>query len=326
MENGMNTMTMREAINATLDHILASDERAILFGEDIGLLGGAFSVTRGLLDKYGPRRVRNTPISESAIVGAAIGASLTGLKPIIEIMFCDFLYVAMDQIVNQMAKVKYMYGGDVQLPIVLRTTCGGGFSAAAQHSQSNEAMFMHVPGLKIVMPSTPNDAAGLLLSAFEDPNPVLVFEHKGMYDEKGELDGKRVPVGKARVVRVGDDLTVVTFGKMRKLCLEAAEQLASEGINLEVIDLRTLLPLDVESILSSLEKTSRVAIVHESPLTAGPGAEIAAIIADKGLHFLDAPIKRIAGLDVPMPFAPVLENIAIPSVGRITDELKKMVA
>lgn len=320
------TMTIRETINATLDSILAQDKRAILFGEDIALLGGAFSVTKGLLNKYGPKRVRNTPISESAIIGVAIGASLTGLKPIAEIMFCDFLYVAMDQIVNQMAKMKYMYGGDAQLPIVVRCTYGGGFSAAAQHSQSNEAMFMHVPGLKIVMPSTPNDASGLLLSAFEDPNPVLIFEHKGMYDEKGEVNGGTVPIGKANVVRAGKDLTVVTFGKMRKYCLEAAERLSAEGINIEVIDMRTLLPLDAETILSSVEKTSRVAIVHESPMTAGPGAEISAIIADKGFHFLDAPIKRIAGFDVPMPFAPVLENMAIPSVERILEELRKAVA
>lgn len=317
------TMTIREALNATLDGILAADARAILFGEDIALLGGAFSVTKGLLEKYGARRVRNTPISESAIIGAAIGASMTGLKPVAEIMFCDFLYVAMDQIVNQMAKTKYMFGGDAQLPIVVRCTCGAGFSAAAQHSQSNEAMFMHVPGLKIVMPSTPDDAAGLLLSAFDDPNPVLVFEHKGLYEEQGEVHGEKVPIGKAKVVREGNDLTVVTFGMMRKRCLDAAEQLAGEGIGLEVIDLRTLLPLDVETILSSVQKTSRVVIVHESPLTSGPGAEIAALVADKGFRYLHAPVKRIAGLDVPMPFAPLLENAAVPTVAKIVAEIRQ---
>jgi 2-oxoisovalerate dehydrogenase E1 component len=319
----MGTYTIRAAINSTLDSILASDERAFLLGEDIALLGGAFSVTKDLLAKYGPDRVRNTPISESAIIGAAIGSSLTGLKPIAEIMFCDFLYVAMDQIVNQMAKMKYMYGGDAELPIVVRCTCGGGFSAAAQHSQSNEAMFMHVPGLKVVVPSTPDDAAGLLLSAFEDPNPVLIFEHKGLYDETGEVTGEPVPLGKAKVIRQGENLTVVTYGKMRKICLEVAELFAKDGISLEVIDLRTLLPLDEEAILHSVEKTGRVAIVHEAPLTAGPGAEIAAVIAQKGFHFLKSPVQRIAGLDVPMPFAPVLEGAAIPSVERVTKELRK---
>jgi len=316
-------MTMRQAINATLDRILEADTRSLIFGEDVGLLGGAFSVTKGLFDKYGGRRVRNTPISEGAIVGTAIGASLTGLRPIVEIMFCDFLYVAMDQIVNQMAKMKYMYGGDAQLPIVIRCTCGGGFSAAAQHSQSNEAMFMHVPGLKIVMPSTPDDSAGLLLSAYQDPNPVLFFEHKGLYDEKGEVTGAAVPIGKARVAREGGDLTVVTYGKMRKLCEAAADQLSRDGISIEVIDLRTLLPLDADTVLSSVRKTGRLTIVHEAPLTAGAGAEVAGIVAEHAFSALKAPIRRIAGLDVPMPFSPILENTAIPSARRIVEELKK---
>jgi len=320
---GGGRMTMRQAINAALDRILEADERSLIFGEDVGLLGGAFSVTKGLFDKFGRRRVRNTPISEGAIVGAAIGASLTGLRPIVEIMFCDFLYVAMDQIVNQMAKMKYMYGGDARLPIVIRCTCGGGFSAAAQHSQSNEAMFMHVPGLKIVMPSTPDDSAGLLLSAYQDPNPVLFFEHKGLYDEKGEVSGAAVPIGRARVTRVGRDLTVVTYGRMRKLCEAAADQLSRDGIGIEVIDLRTLLPLDADTVLASVRKTGRVAIVHEAPVTAGAGAEVAAIVAEHAFSALKAPVKRIAGLDVPMPFAPVLENAAMPSTQRIVEELKK---
>ena len=276
-------------------------------------------MTKGLFAKYGGRRVRNTPISEGAIVGAAIGASLTGLRPVAEIMFCDFLYVAMDQVVNQMAKMKYMYGGDAELPLVIRCTCGGGFSAAAQHSQSNEAMFMHVPGLKIVMPSTPDDAAGLLISAFEDANPVLFFEHKGLYDEKGEVSGEPVPIGKARVTREGGDLTVVTYGRMRKLCEAAAAQLSRCGIEVEVIDLRTLLPLDTDTVLASVRKTGRAAIVHEAPITAGAGAEIAAVIAERAFSSLKAPVKRIAGLDAPMPFAPVLENAVMPSLARILE-------
>jgi len=318
-------MTIRQALNGTLDRILAAEERAVLFGEDIGLLGGAFSVTKGLFARYGGMRVRNTPISESAIIGAAIGASVTGLLPIAEIMFCDFLYVAMDQIVNQMAKMKYMYGGDARLPIVVRCTCGSGFSAAAQHSQSNEAMFMHVPGLKILMPSTPDDAAGLLLSAFEDPNPVLFFEHKGLYDELGEVSGEPVPIGKARIVREGGDITVVTYGKMRKLCEAAADALGAEGIAVEVIDLRSLLPFDAETVLASARKTGRVAIVHEAPLTAGAGAELAAVVAERAFGSLRAPVTRIAGLDVPMPFAPVLESAAVPSAAGITERLRAMV-
>ncbi|MBE3135072.1 MAG: dehydrogenase E1 component subunit alpha/beta [Acidobacteria bacterium] len=318
-------MTIRQALNGTLDRILAAEERALLFGEDIGLLGGAFSVTKGLFARYGGMRVRNTPISESAIIGAAIGASVTGLLPIAEIMFCDFLYVAMDQIVNQMAKMKYMYGGDARLPIVVRCTCGSGFSAAAQHSQSNEAMFMHVPGLKILMPSTPDDAAGLLLSAFEDPNPVLFFEHKGLYDETGEVSGEPVPIGKARIVREGGDITVVTYGKMRKLCEAAAGTLAAEGIAVEVIDLRSLLPFDAETVLASVRKTGRVAIVHEAPLTAGAGAELAAVVAERAFGSLRAPVTRIAGLDVPMPFAPVLESAAVPSAAGIAERLRAMV-
>jgi 2-oxoisovalerate dehydrogenase E1 component len=318
-------MTIRQALNGTLDRILAAEERAVLFGEDVGLLGGAFSVTKGLFARYGGMRVRNTPISESAIIGAAIGASVTGLLPIAEIMFCDFLYVAMDQIVNQMAKMKYMYGGDARLPIVVRCTCGSGFSAAAQHSQSNEAMFMHVPGLKILMPSTPDDAAGLLLSAFEDPNPVLFFEHKGLYDETGEVSGEPVPIGKARIVREGGDITVVTYGKMRKLCEAAAGTLGAEGIAVEVIDLRSLLPFDAETILASARKTGRVAIVHEAPLTAGAGAELAAVVAERAFGSLRAPVTRIAGLDVPMPFAPVLESAAVPSAAGIAERLRTMV-
>ena len=318
-------MTVRQAIGGTLDRILAAEPRAILFGEDIGLLGGAFSVTKGLFARHGAERVRNTPISESAIIGAAIGAAAMGLLPIAEIMFCDFLYVAMDQIVNQMAKMKYMYGGDARLPIVVRCTCGGGFSAAAQHSQSNEAMFAHVPGLKILAPSTPEDAAGLLLSAFADPNPVLFFEHKGLYDEQGEVTGEPVPIGKARLIREGRDLTVVTYGRMRKLCEAAAATLAGEGIEIELIDLRSLLPLDGEAILASVRKTGRLAIVHEAPLTAGLGAEIAAMVAERGFDALRGPVVRIAGLDVPMPFAPVLEAAAMPSAAVVLERLRKAV-
>lgn len=319
----MDSVSIREALNKTLDYILETDKKAVLFGEDIGLLGGAFSVTKGLFSKYGQNRIMNTPISEGAIIGTAIGSAITGLKPIAEIMFCDFFYVAMDQIVNQMAKMKYMYGGDAELPIIIRTTYGAGFSAAAQHSQSNESMFMHVPGLKILAPSTPDDAVGLLLSAFNDPNPVLIYEHKGLYDETGDVSGEPIPIGKAKIVRDGKDITVVTYGKMRKLCCEAGEILQENGIEIEIIDLRSLAPLDYETIIGSVKKTGRLCIVHEAPLTLGAGAEIAAVISNKAFDHLKSPIIRIAGMDVPIPFSPVLENYVIPDVDKIVTEIKR---
>lgn len=312
----MSEMTFRDAINKTLDDLLARDPSVLLFGEDIGPLGGAFQVTRGLWKKYGTRRVRNTPISEAAIIGTAIGTACTGLKPVAEIMFCDFLYIGMDQLVNQMAKMKYMYGGKAVLPIVIRTTVGAGLSSAAQHAQSNEAMFMHVAGLKLVFPSTPCDARGLLFSAIDDPNPVLFFEHRCLYDVKGEVpEGDyTIPLGVADVKREGRDLTIVATGIMVLRSLQAAEELAKEGVSAEVVDPRTLNPLDTETIIQSVKKTSRVMIVHEAQKTAGPGAEIAARIAELAFHYLDTPVRRVCGKDTPIPFSPVLERSAVPQV------------
>jgi pyruvate/2-oxoglutarate/acetoin dehydrogenase E1 component len=319
-------MTFRDAINGALDHALGSDPTVMLFGEDIGQLGGAFQVTKGLWDKYGSKRVKNTPISEAAIIGTAIGSACVGLKPIAEIMFCDFLYVGMDQIVNQMAKMKYMFGGKAVLPIVIRTTVGAGLSAAAQHSQSNEAMFMHVSGLKIVFPSTPRDARGLLFSAIQDPNPVLFLEHRMLYDIQGEVPEKpyAIPLGVADVKRQGTDLTVVATGIMVHKALQAAQILAEEGLSLEVIDPRSLNPLDMQTIIESVKKTSKALVVHEAPKTCGMGAEIVSLIVEQGFDYLDSPVLRVCGKDTPIPFSPVLESFVLPQVDDIVGAAKRL--
>jgi pyruvate/2-oxoglutarate/acetoin dehydrogenase E1 component len=324
----MAEMTFRDAINKTLDEVLDKDPSVFLFGEDIGPLGGAFQVTKGLWKKYGTRRVRNTPISEAAILGTAIGTACTGLKPIAEIMFCDFLYMGMDQLINQMAKMKYMYGGKAVLPIVIRVSAGAGLSSAAQHAQSNEAMFMHVAGLKLVYPSTPYDARGLLLSAIEDPNPVLIFEHHCLYDVKGEVPEKdyMIPLGVADVKRKGNDMTIVATGLMVSRSLEAAEQLSKEDTSIEVVDPRTLNPLDIETIVKSVKKTSRVLVVHEAPKTSGAGAEIAAQIAELAFEYLDTPILRVCGKDTPIPFSPILERFVIPQVEDIVEGARRLMS
>ena len=315
----MRQLTYRDALNETLGRLLAEDESVFLMGEDIGLLGGAFQVTKGLHAKYGSRRVRNTPISEAAILGAATGAACTGLKPIAEIMFCDFFYVGMDQLVNQMAKMKYMYGGKAVLPIVVRTTYGAGLSSAAQHAQSNEAMFLHVAGLKLVMPTTPADAAGLLRASATDPNPVLFFEHRCLYDTKGAVpdDCPEIALGLADVKRAGDDLTVVATGMMVQRSLAAADRLAKQGVSIEVIDPRTLNPLDTDCIVTSAQKTGRVVVVHEAPKTGGIGAEIASAVSEAAFADLKAPVGRICGKDTPIPFSPVLERFVVPQVDDI---------
>ncbi len=321
-------MTFRDAINKTLDEALERDPSVFLIGEDIGPLGGAFQVTKGLWKKYGTKRVRNTPISEAAIIGTAIGTACTGLRPIAEIMFCDFLYIGMDQLINQMAKMKYMYGGKAFLPIVIRTTYGAGLSSAAQHAQSNEAMFLHVPGLKLVFPSTPYDAIGLLNSALQDPNPVLFYEHHCLYDTTGDVPKNyySIPFGVADIKRKGDDLTIVATGRMVHMSLEAAEDLSKEEISAEVIDPRTLNPLDKDTILKSVQKTNNVIIVHEAPKTAGAGAEIAALIAEEAFNYLDTPVKRVCGKDTPIPFSPILERFVIPQVKDIIEAARNLVS
>ena len=321
----MAVMTYLQAIAAGLRQAMQSDPSVIVLGEDVGVYGGAFKVTKGLLDEFGPSRVVDTPISEAGIVGAAIGASLVGLRPVAEMQFADFIANAFNQIVNVAATSAYRGGGCV--PIVIRAPCGAGSHGGPFHSQSIEAFFFHTPGLKIVMPATPVDAKGLLLSSIADPNPVIYLEHKALYrSQQGEVeDGLTfVPLGKAAVRRSGTDLTVVTYGMMVQRCLEAAEAAAAQGVQAEVLDLRTLLPLDLETIAISVMRTSRAVIVHEDRLRGGIGAEIAAYLSEHLFTSLDAPILRIGAPDIPVPYAPVLEGAYLPSVERIVEAMLRV--
>lgn len=323
----MREITYREAIREALREEMEKDEDVFLIGEDIAEFGGTYKVTQGLLKKFGKERVRNTPISESAIIGAAIGSSISGMRPVAEIMYIDFITIAMDQIVNQAAKIRYMTGGQVKVPLVIRTQGGGGRSSAAQHAQSLEAWFCHAPGLKVVMPSTAYDAKGLLKSAIRDDNPVIFIEHKILYNIKGPVPEKEylIPLGKAEIKREGGDFTIVATSRMVERSLLAAAELEGQGISVEVVDPRTLVPLDKETILSSVKKTGRVLIVHEAWERSGFGAEIAAILAKEAFDYLDAPIERLGAKDTPMPFSPVLEDFVIPKVDDIIDRVRKAV-
>jgi len=302
------------------------DPDVFLIGEDIGVHGGAFGVCRGLLEEFGPQRVVATPISEAAIIGAAAGAAVVGCRPVAEIMYMDFMTIAMDQIVNQVAKMRYMFGGKARLPLVIRTPSGAGRGQAAQHMQSLEAWFIHVPGLKVVMPSTPRDAKGLLKSAIRDDNPVIFVEHKLLYATRGEVpdDEVLIPLGQAEVKRPGRDATVVATSRMVRFALSAAERLSEEGIEVEVMDPRTLVPLDIETIVESVKRTNRVLIVHEACERGGVGAEIAAQIQERAFDWLDAPIKRLANPNVPIPFAQNLEALAIPDEERIAAAVREL--
>lgn len=312
------------AITEALNEEMARDENVFVIGEDVGGPGGAFSATKGLLETYGERRVKDTPISESAIVGLAIGAAMRGLRPVVEIMFADFLTVCMDQIVNQMAKTRYMSGGMYSLPVVIRTPCGGGLNAGPQHSQCLEAWFAHVPGLKVVMPATPHDAKGLLKSAIRDDNPVLFFENKALYALKGEIpDGEfLVPMGKADVKRTGRDATVIATSRMVHQSLEAAKALSEDGIDIEVVDLRTINPLDKETIFKSVAKTSRLVIAHEAVKAFGIGAEVAAMVCEEMTDRLAAPIARIGAPFAPVPFN--LEKSYLPGAGDVVKAVHKV--
>lgn len=322
----MAEMTFGAAINAALREALSQDEKVFILGEDVGAFGGCFGVTAGLYQDFGPDRVMDTPISETAIIGISVGAAAAGLRPVPEIMFMDFLGVCMDEIFNQAAKMRYMFGGKAKVPITIRAASGAGFSAAAQHSQSLEAWFTHIPGLKVVMPSTPADAKGLLVSAIRDDNPVLFVEHKGLYGLAGEVPGGEysIPLGQADVKRTGEHVTVVASALMLHRAMEAAGALAGEGVEAEVIDPRTLLPLDKETILKSVEKTGRLVIVHEAVKNSGFGAEIAAMVVEEGFDLLDAPIKRVAAPFVPVPFSPPLEQAYMPSVDSIVQAVKEI--
>ncbi len=336
----MAATTLAQALREALIEEMQRDERVVLLGQDIGILGGAYTVTNGLLEMFGEERVRDTPISEAAIVGAAIGAAMTGLRPVVEIQFNDFLTCAMDQICNQAAKLRFMMGGQVTIPMVIRAPIGA-TGRAAQHSQSLEAWFMHTPGLKVVLPSTPYDAKGLLKTAIRDDNPVVFFEHKLLYGARSpggkaqtavsELtdvfrpasdEDYTVPFGVAEIKRPGRDATVVATGNMLHRAIKAAQVLAKDGIEIEVIDPRTLAPLDQETILRSVEKTAHLVIVSEDVLTCGVASEISALVAEYGLYHLDAPIRRVAVPDTPIPFAPAMEKAVIPQEAQIVEAVK----
>lgn len=324
----MSVITYREAIRLALQEEMMRDDKVFIIGEDVGAFGGAMAVTKGLFQTFGPKRVVDTPISESAIVGAALGAALTGLKPVAEIMFIDFVGVCMDQIVNQIAKVRYMLGGQVEVPIVIRTQGGAGKGYAAQHSQSLEAWFCHIPGLKVVMPSTPRDARGLLKSALRDRNPVIFIEHKNLYNEKGEVpeEEELIPIGKADIKRAGKDVTITAHSRQVMNALEAAEILFKEkGIDCEVIDLMTVSPLDEETILNSVQKTGRLITVEEGYENHGIGAEIVSRVVAKGFDFLDAEPMRIAFPNCPVPFCGVLENAILPNTKKIMDAVSAII-
>lgn len=320
-------ITYAQAIKEAMCEEMRRDENVFLMGEDVGIYGGAFGVSVGMFEEFGEERVRDTPISEAVIAGAAAGAAVTGMRPIAEIMFSDFTTIAMDQLVNQAAKMRYMFGGKARVPMVLRTPGGSGTGAAAQHSQSLEAWFCHVPGLKVVVPSTPYDAKGLLKAAIRDDNPVMFFEQKLLYRKKGYVPEEDyvIPLGKADVKREGSDVSIIVYGRMAPVCLEAAENLAKEGISVEVADPRTLVPLDKETLIASAKKTGRVLIVHEACQTGGYGGEIASVIADsEAFFYLDAPIKRLCGLDVPIPYCPELEKNVVPTVETVMKAVREL--
>jgi len=320
--------TIRDAINEALHEEMRRDPNIILMGEDIGIAGGIFKVTNGLLKEFGPNRVYDTPIAEAGIVGLAIGAAMTGLRPVVEIMFNDFTTLASDQIVNQAAKLRYMTAGQCRVPLVIRTAMGAGRRAAAQHSQSLQAWFAHIPGLRVVMPSTPEDAKGLLKSAIRDDNPVIFMEDKMMYSQKGPIpEGDyTIPMGVGRIHRQGTDATIICTSSMLYPSLDAAEQLAEEGIQVEVIDPRTISPLDDKIMIRSAIKTGRVVVVDEGYQSFGVTAEIAARIMQGAFDYLDEPVRRIGAADVPLPFAPSLEDLTIPSTDKIYDTVKEMLA
>lgn len=324
----MREITYAEAIREALRQEMRADQRVFLIGEDLGVYGGAFGVTDGLLQEFGAERVIDTPISELAIAGAAAGAALTGMRPVAEIMFMDFTTLASEQLVNQAAKIRFMFGGKATVPMVLRTPAGSGTGAAAQHSQSLEAWFVHVPGLKVVMPSTPFDVKGLLIGSIRDNNPVVFVEHKLLYKTKGHVPEEpySLPLGQSEIKRKGKDLTIVATSIMVKRSLEAAESLAEENIEVEIVDPRTLKPLDLEPMIKSTKKTGRVMIVHEACKTGGVGAEISARLGEsEAFNYLEAPLVRLAGRDMPIPYNRTLEHHTVPQVEDIVATARQIV-
>jgi pyruvate/2-oxoglutarate/acetoin dehydrogenase E1 component len=322
----MPEMTFAQALGAALREEMQRDPDVVLMGEDVGVHGGVFTVSKGLLDEFGPGRVRDTPISEAGFIGLAAGAAMTGMRPVVEIMYMDFMLVGADSVVNQAAKMRYMTGGQVQVPIVIRTQQGGGRGNAAQHSQSLDAMWAHVPGLKVVMPVTPYDAKGLLKSAIRDNNPVMFIEHKLLYFTKGDVpDGEyALPLGKAEVKRKGADVTIVGVSRSVLHASEAAEKLAAEGISAEVIDVRSVRPLDIETILNSVRKTHRLVLVHEAVQFGSVISEIAATVQEQGFDYLDAPISRVGGADSPVAYSLPLEQAQLPDADKIVAAVRKV--
>ncbi len=322
----MTIVTTVQAINDALGLKMAEDSRVFCLGEDVGRMGGDFGVTRGLFDEFGGERVRDTPLSEAAIIGTAVGAAMVGMRPVAEIMFADFIGECYDQMVNNAAKMHYMFDGQYRAPLVVRTACGAGFGGGPHHSQQVEGWFMNVPGMVIVAPTNPYDAKGLLISSIEDDNPVLFLEHKALYSKKGEVpEGKyTVPLRQAKVLREGKDLTIVTCMRLVYDCLEAAEELSQEGISIEVIDLRTLRPWDHRTVLESVKRTGRAVVVNEAPKIGGLAADVSAVISEEAFHHLKAPVERVCGMDVPIPFSLPLEKIILPNKEKVRAAVLKL--
>ncbi len=319
----MSIITIKEAIARAMERAMRSDETVFLAGEDVAELGGAFGCSRNFVEEFGPNRCFNTPISETAIIGLGIGSALAGMRPIVELMYMDFMGVCMDEIMNQTAKMRYMFGGKARLPLVIRMAVGATVRAAGQHSQSLEAMICHIPGLKVVYPSTPQDAFSILTSAIEDENPVVCLEHKAIYSNEGMVDeNKRIPIGCADVIKEGKDATIVAWGLMARRAEKAAEELEKEKIYVEVIDPRTLVPLDKDTIFESVKKTGKLIIAQEAVHTCGFASEISASVAENCIEYLDAPILRVTAPDTPIPYSPVLEDAYVPSVEKIVQAVK----
>ena len=323
----MPEVSYREAVRDALASALRDDEDVFLMGEDIAEMGGSMGVTQGLLDEFGPERIRNTPISEMAIVGAGIGAAMQGMRPVVEIMYEDFLTLSLEQIVNQAAKHRYMSGGQLKVPLTIRTQGGAGWSPGAQHAQQLEAWFVHIPGLKVVFASTPTDVRGLLWSSIYDDNTVLFFEHRTLYPVKEEVpeEFEPIPLGQARVHREGEDVTVIATGRLVHESLAAAAEAEEEGVSVEVVDPRTLLPLDEQTLVDSVKKTNRCVVAHEAIVRMGFGAEVAAVIQYQAFDWLDAPIERVGSKFAPVPFAPVMENFVVPHGADVLDAIRRTV-
>ncbi len=324
----MREIYYRQALNEALSEEMDRDERVFLMGEDIAIYGGAYGVTRGLYEKFGEERVRDTAISEAAIAGAAAGAAMTGMRPVAEIMYIDFSTISSDEIINIIAKNRYMFGGKTTVPVVIRTEGGTGRGIAAHHSQSLESLYVHIPGLYVVMPATPHDAKGLLKSCIRDDNPVMFIEHKSLYGTKGPVPEEEytVPIGAAEIKKQGEDVTVIAYSRMVLLALEAAGELSGEGTECEVIDLRTLKPLDINTIMESVKKTGKAVVVSEACKTGGVAGEILSRIVEEGFDYLDAPVVRVAGADVPIPMSPALEEVSVPRKVDIIEAVRSIVS